>query len=102
MIEDKFLKKAEDMLCNYNNFKEKVLDKSIDSRERESAVFKLKKTHNALSVLSEKDADLIRKRYFQGMNWSAISRVTAYATGVGAKLGFRKAFGYYYRRIIFY
>lgn len=92
MTEDEFLKKAEDMLCNYNNFKEKVLDKNIDNRERKSAAFQLKKIHNAISILSEKDADLIRKRYFQGMGWSAISRVTAYATGVGVKLGCRKAF----------
>lgn len=92
MTEEEFLKKAEDILCNYNNFKEKVLDKSIDSSERKSAAFQLKKIHNALSVLSERDADLIRKRYFQGMGWSAISRVTAYAMGVGVKLGCRKAF----------
>lgn len=86
------------MLCNYNNFKEKVLDKSIDSRERKSAAFQLKKIHNVLGVLSEKDAGLIRKRYLKGMNWSAISRVTAYATGVGVKLGCRKTFRFIHLR----
>lgn len=78
MDEEIFLRKAEELLRDYNNLRKKVLNKIIDNSERRSAAFKLKKIHNALSVLSDDEVLLIKRRYFENKSWYSITKTSGY------------------------